>query len=135
MALTPSSSRLSAFDGGTITEALAITPTDTSPVPLRIQGAEGVSGGVDLFSAQDEDGEDVFSVSGDGTASTRLLHGGSFLVSGDAGDLILSMFKHTGSGERRIGFFGATPVAQQTGVAVSAAGIHAALVNLGLITA
>lgn len=34
-----------------------------------------------------------------------------------------------------IGFYGATPVAQQTGVAVSAAGIHAALVSLGLITA
>lgn len=34
-----------------------------------------------------------------------------------------------------IGFYDATPVALQTGVAVSAAGIHAALVNLGLITA
>lgn len=34
-----------------------------------------------------------------------------------------------------IGFYGATPVALQTGVAVTAGGIHAALVNLGLITA
>lgn len=34
-----------------------------------------------------------------------------------------------------IGFYGTAPIAQQTGVAVSAAGIHAALVNLGLITA
>jgi hypothetical protein len=34
-----------------------------------------------------------------------------------------------------VGFYGATPVAQPTGVAVSAAAIHAALVNLGLITA
>jgi hypothetical protein len=34
-----------------------------------------------------------------------------------------------------IGFYGTTPVALQTGVAVSAAGIHAALVALGLITA
>ena len=33
------------------------------------------------------------------------------------------------------GFYDAEPVAQQTGVAVSAAGIHAALVSLGLITA
>lgn len=33
------------------------------------------------------------------------------------------------------GFYNATPVAQQTGVAVTAAAIHAALVNLGLITA
>jgi len=34
-----------------------------------------------------------------------------------------------------LGFFGETPVAQPTGVAVDAAGIHAALVTLGLITA
>lgn len=34
-----------------------------------------------------------------------------------------------------VGFYGTTPIAQQTGVAVTAAGIHAALVNLGLITA
>lgn len=35
----------------------------------------------------------------------------------------------------KLGFFGAAPVVQPTGVAVSAAGIHAALVSLGLITA
>jgi ClpP class serine protease len=34
-----------------------------------------------------------------------------------------------------VGFYGTTPVAKQTGVAVSTAGIHAALVNLGLIGA
>ena len=33
------------------------------------------------------------------------------------------------------GFYGAAAIAQQTGVAVTAAGVHAALVNLGLITA
>jgi hypothetical protein len=36
---------------------------------------------------------------------------------------------------RQVGFYNATPVAQQTGVAVSSAAIHAALVSLGLITA
>lgn len=36
---------------------------------------------------------------------------------------------------QKLGFYGTTPVAQQTGVAVSSAGIHAALVSLGLITA
>lgn len=40
----------------------------------------------------------------------------------------------TGSNQK-IGFYNATPVVQPTGVAVSAAGIHAALVSLGLITA
>ena len=34
-----------------------------------------------------------------------------------------------------IGFYGANPVAKQTGVAVTAEAIHAALVNLGLISA
>lgn len=34
-----------------------------------------------------------------------------------------------------VGFYGTAPVAQQTGVAVTAAAIHAALVTLGLITA
>jgi len=34
-----------------------------------------------------------------------------------------------------LGFYGATPVSKQTGVAVTAAAIHAALVNLGLIAA
>lgn len=36
---------------------------------------------------------------------------------------------------QKIGFYGKTPVAQQTGVAVTAAAIHAALVNLGAFTA
>lgn len=35
----------------------------------------------------------------------------------------------------KVGFYGHATIAQQTGVAVSAAGIHAALVALGLITA
>ena len=35
----------------------------------------------------------------------------------------------------KLGFYGTAPVSLQTGVAVSAAGIHAALVSLGLITA
>jgi len=55
---------------------------------------------------------------------------GNFRTIGNAeidGDL-----NHDGS---NVGFYGTAPVTQQTGVAVSAAGIHAALVNLGLITA
>lgn len=35
----------------------------------------------------------------------------------------------------KLGFYGTSPIAKQTGVAVSAAGIHAALVALGLIAA
>ena len=39
------------------------------------------------------------------------------------------------AGTQKLGFYGAAPTIQLTGVAVSAAGIHAALVTLGLITA
>ena len=38
-------------------------------------------------------------------------------------------------GASTLGFYGTAPIAQQTGVAVSAAGIHAACVALGLFTA
>lgn len=41
-------------------------------------------------------------------------------------------FDHNGS---TVGFYGTTPIAKQTGVAVTAAAIHAALVALGLIGA
>jgi len=37
-------------------------------------------------------------------------------------------------GDQQLGFYGVTPVAQPTSVPVTAAGIHAALVSLGLIT-
>ena len=53
-------------------------------------------------------------------------------------DMLLSTIEidgdlnHDGS---NVGFYGTAPVVQQTGVAVTAVGIHAALVNLGLITA
>ena len=40
-------------------------------------------------------------------------------------------FTHNGSS---LGFYGIAPIAQPAGVAVTAAGIHAALVSLGLIT-
>ena len=42
---------------------------------------------------------------------------------------------HGAKASETVGFYGSTGVALQTGVAVSAAGIHAALVALGLITA
>lgn len=44
---------------------------------------------------------------------------------------VLSGLKVTGN----LGFYGTTPIAKQTGVAVTAGGIHAALVALGLIAA
>lgn len=40
-----------------------------------------------------------------------------------------------GATGQKVGFYGTAAISQQTGVAVSAAGIHAALVALGLVTA
>lgn len=51
-----------------------------------------------------------------------------------AGGLDCINIAETGS-VRQVGFYVTSPISLQTGVAVSAAGIHAALVNLGLITA
>lgn len=62
------------------------------------------------------------------TAGSRLI----LQAGNDAGAIII------GGGTaaaQRIGFFNTTPAARPTGVAVTAAGIHAALVTLGLITA
>lgn len=60
-------------------------------------------------------------------------------VSADLGCLIaggvnVMQFGETGSAAT-LGFFGTTAVEKETGVAVSSAGIHAALVTLGLIAA
>jgi hypothetical protein len=52
---------------------------------------------------------------------------------GDSGSLnVTGALDHDGAS---VGFYGTAPIAKQTGVAVSTAGIHAALVNLGLISA
>lgn len=53
----------------------------------------------------------------------------SVVTGGDAGTKVANATTET------LGFYGSTGVAKQTGVAVSAAGIHAALVALGLISA
>lgn len=45
---------------------------------------------------------------------------------------ILGALNHDGT---TVGFYGTAPIAKQTGVAVTAGGIHAALVALGLIGA
>jgi hypothetical protein len=59
-----------------------------------------------------------------GTTTDGMTAGGSLAIAKD--------LAHRGT---KVGFYNTTPIVQQTGVAVTAAGIHAALVNLGLITA
>jgi hypothetical protein len=64
---------------------------------------------------------------------------GSFTLYDGAGNPVIV---NTGTSAIRIGatggtvgFYGTTPIALQTGVAVTAGGVHAAMVALGLITA
>lgn len=72
-----------------------------------------------------------------GVTLTDTTFAGTFNVVGnDALNLTAAVtgVKVADTGEK-LGFYGTAPIAKQTGVAVSAAGIHAALVALGLISA
>ena len=63
---------------------------------------------------------------------------GNDMTIADAGNIILATTNGTKIGtanDQKLGFYGHATTAQQAGVLVTAAGIHAALVNLGLITA
>lgn len=66
--------------------------------------------------------------------SSDASHGGWIIFAGDAGPVI--KLGHGGllTSPLKLGFFGIAPVAQPAAVPVTAAGIHAALVALGLIT-
>lgn len=60
------------------------------------------------------------------------------LVMGDAANFEFNTTTGTKIGtstSQKLAFYNSTPIAKQTGVAVTAAGIHAALVSLGLIAA
>ena len=71
-------------------------------------------------------GGEVIIVSGFGVPN------GSIYLGADSGTVI--QITQDATPNLQLGFFGATPVAQPTAVPVTAAGIHAALVSLGLIT-
>ncbi len=69
---------------------------------------------------------------------TNLYRSGANVLKTDDKMIVVGELNPTGDINHdgtNVGFYSAAPVAQQTGVGVSAAAIHAALVNLGLITA
>ena len=79
-----------------------------------------------------------------GAGGSVEIYAGASGTGGTAGHILLTVGDADGtygyirignSGSERVGFYTTTGVAQQTGVAVTAAAVHAALVNLGLITA
>lgn len=73
-----------------------------------------------------------------GTGGLVQIGGSTVLMAESGGDHIMSVGAtgiEIGASGSSVGFYNATPVAKQTGVAVTAGAIHAALVNLGLISA
>lgn len=115
-------------DAGTSDEAFEILGLDgSSNIRLQIQAEEN-SGSYNMFFAvKDSMSVDLANISLNDASGIHLGSLGSYMDIGASGI-------QTGAGVS-LGFYGQTPVAQQTGVSVDAAGIHAALVNLGLITA
>ena len=70
-----------------------------------------------------------------GTGSGGAIRIATYGTNGASGTAIGTLTTRIECNVTGIGFFGASPVAKPTGVAVDAAGIHAALVSLGLIAA
>lgn len=98
------------------------------------RGAGGNFGGTDAKALW---------VSGSNDLTTTQAAGDLVVFNQEAGKQILFVTGGTGAGNtplllgagNKVGFYGTAPVAQQTGVAVTVAAVHAALVALGLITA
>lgn len=97
----------------------------------------GASNGQTFVVSEDTGGGAAPDLAIDVGAVEWLLKEDKSMTFPDAGQLNLGATTGTkiGAATDKIGFYNATPVAKQTGVAVTAAGIHAALVNLGLISA
>lgn len=130
------------------TGAVTISPSDTALAALVLKPPVGAIADGDIsLQVKAEDGvTDVIALSPDGSlfANADGAVGGSivFRVSGQtvfgAFSNALNLDHPTSvniAANADLGFFGATPVAKPTGVAVTAGGIHDALVSLGLIAA
>lgn len=137
---------LSAYDEGT---PVSITGTNDDGAGIYLHASDGGvtliadSAGALIDLAADT-GVNIGAVGSGGTvivtADTAVLIGGAGAADVNIGSATGNVTIATGTGEVQIqgpelGFYGQTPVAQQTGVAVTAGAIHAALVALGLITA
>lgn len=80
-------------------------------------------------------GTDVMRANSSGTSFSRTGGFGSAFLANSSGTAInYDGTTRVLADTTGLGFFGATPVAKPTSVAVSAAGIHAALTSLGLIS-
>lgn len=113
------------FTGTTATFTGSIVVEDGQGGDRVALYAEGL--GYGTLRLYDELGDDAGGLSATGGQSLMLYTPEDLTIWADAGGIRFASGAH--------GFFGVSPVAKPTGVAVSAAGIHAALVTLGLIAA
>ncbi len=74
----------------------------------------------------------VINAGGDAASDTTIKSDSYDALVVDSSENAIAVMNHASG---KVGFYGTAPIAKQTGVAVSAGGIHAALVALGLIAA
>jgi hypothetical protein len=113
----------------TLTVSGASLSVGTNPSTTGAARFANNSGGLRFRNAANSDNWNVLDVNGSNVvtlaqAGLDVLVGAAIEIDGD--------LNHDGS---NVGFYGTAPIAKQTGVAVTAGGIHAALVALGLIAA
>lgn len=121
------------FSGGDATGALG---GDGGALFFRGGGGSGAggNGGDNQFAngtagtAANSDGNVLLYLTGSAGAP------GSILLNSSFGTPAIEVTKNAGTSATEIGFFNAVPVGKPTAVPVTAAGIHAALVSLGLIS-
>lgn len=115
----------------------------------RFTKAQALVGSLRCTGTAQVDGASSFAavtattISGTALTVTSVVATGNVALTGnltitDTKNIVLSAVTGTQFGTaagQKLAFYGAAPLAQQTGVAVTAGGIHAALVALGLITA
>lgn len=139
MTLSPTSWPAGPFNGGTITNALTIAPTNPNTIPLSIEASWNAIA-VDFLRVLNTDTSTrLFAVDVQGQMLTwrHTSETDKTIQSlGSSVGLFVPGFQGQGAtGARQLGFYDTAPISIQTGVPVTAAGIHAALVALGLITA
>lgn len=114
---------------------------DGSSSELQLSGTGATLGAEDTLLSLDSNGLTIQATALDiESQQTVNINAGAtwdVQISGDGGSETLSVGASgiaIGNGNASIGFYGTSPIAQPTGVPITAAGIHAALVALGLIT-
>jgi len=119
-----SGSQISFLSLGTHNSGIDISAATFSDYAIKLpsgttSAANGINFGADAFIFR--------SLAGQLTMDTP---GGLILNGGTTAGIKIGTLT-----TQKVGFFGTTPIAKPTGVAVTSAGIHAALVSLGIIAA